>query len=391
MNVLNVTSGFAFSRNPVILSDDRFFSDIDGLTGHFRLTMGDKDIYEGRSTLPLRIDVSEIVDAYSDFFPEPPESGGDGLSIIEDAEALSSRRVYAAFEYDSYESDTEFTVIPGGVSIQNFKQLAGSGEDVFSTRYLNPDCNFFLTTRTSGWHVILKETELYPLYFIVNDEECTLRVTESVTGQTLTYTPLDKGVYALDVEVIRMRFFDECRVLSNIFDISLEGKSSCRVIIERSACSRERYRLKFRNSLGVFEIMEISGNMEVTPDYKDNDDLIFRRYDPLTGYFHYERGRMERSQYLSVKTGVKRPDQVRHLMDMVASEEVYLIDYSRYAVRVIPSLENFSFKANPDIPEIFDLKLKVATEEMNIMQDILDGSVDHKPKIFTKQFTRQFN
>ncbi|MDE6243034.1 MAG: hypothetical protein K2M14_03385, partial [Muribaculaceae bacterium] len=263
--------------------------------------------------------------------------------------------------------------------------------DIFNTRFLNFKSNLFLPTRTAELRLIIKESELYPLYFIVDKPISTFKIVESVAGTSLSFNHIGKGVYALDIETLRYRFFSENHVIANVFDLFIDSEHSCRIIIEQSDLSKERYRLKFRNSLGVFEILELTGSLSINPDYSGSEDSVFQRYDSLTGSFYSERERIARSQCISVETGVKRPDEVRFLMDAIGSEEVYLLDVASFPIKVIPSIEEFAYIPRPQSPERFTLKLKIAESETNIMQDVIDGAESEKPQIFSNHFTNQFN
>lgn len=237
----------------------------------------------------------------------------------------------------------------------------------------------------------MKETELYPLYFLIKQHQEQIDVVETVTGKTLTFDRLGPGVSALDIDALRRRFMAEFRVIPNIFDVYMAGVFSCRIVVERSDISKERYRLKFRNSLGVFEIIELTGELSISPEYEEAEEATFKRLDSVTGDFYTERERVERRQSVIVETGVKRPDEVRFLMDMIASEEVYLLDLTPLPVKVIPSVEEFKYRPRPESPEKFSIKLAFADAETNIMQDIIDGSEGRKPRVFSKQFSKHFN
>lgn len=391
MKVQNVTSGFAFARNPIILRETFPVNAYDRRGGKLTIMMSGTNIYEGRFFPPLNIDVSEIIDAYIWNFPEPPENNADPIVEIYDWGTLADFSIYALAEFDGCEGECEFMAIPGGISKQNFRRFVNMGTDVFDSRFLNPKGNFFLTTRTAGWRVIMKETELYPLYFIIKQKQEQIDVVETVTGKTLSFGPLGDGVSALDVDALRRRFMAEYKVIPNIFDVYMAGVFSCRIVVERSDISKERYRLKFRNSLGVFEIIELTGELSISPEYEDAEETTFKRLDSVTGDFYTERERVERRQSITVETGVKRPDEVRFLMDMIASEEVYLLDLTALPVKVIPSVEEFTYRPRPEAPEKFSIKLAIADTETNIMQDIIDGSEGRKPRVFSKQFSKQFN
>jgi hypothetical protein len=176
-----------------------------------------------------------------------------------------------------------------------------------------------------------------------------------------------------------------------MFDIYRDGKYSCRVVIERSDASKERYRLKFRNSLGVFEVIEISGQMTITPEFDPDGDAVFNSYDNVTDDYFSARERVSRPQSISILTGSKRSDEVRFLMDMLSSEEVYLLDMISVPVRVIPSVDEMQYLATPDKPATFTLNLDIADTETNIMQEIIDGTEGKKPRVFSKQFNDKFN
>lgn len=391
MKFQGIKSGYAFSRNPIILRETYPSDAFDKNGGSFSIMLDGTNIYEGRFFPPMEIDLSEILDAYVSYFPEPPEDNENPVIEIEDAGELSCRQCFVVAEYDSLESEGNFTVIPGGVSKQNYKRLLTTGQDAFTARFLNFKNNFFLTTRTAGWRVILKETELYPLYFLVSQQEEQITAIETITRTELTFDRLYPGIYALDINALRRRFMSENRVIPNVFDIYMAGVFSCRIVVERSDISKDRYRLKFRNSLGVFEIIELTGELSITPDYSAAKEASFKRYDSITGDFYTDRERVERKQSITVETGVKRPDEVRFLMDMIGSDEVYLLDLTPFPLKVIPSVEEFTYKPRPDTPEKFTLKLEISDSEINIMQEIIDGSEGRKPRVFSKQFSKQFN
>ncbi len=391
MTIKNIKGNFVFARNPIIISDSFASDEFDKHGGRLSVVMAGTQIFEGRFFPPLNVDVAEIVDANIKFFPEPYEDDSGPIIEIYDDGTLSDNDVSVIAEYGGTEKECEFTAIPGGISKQNFRRYAQLDTDAFQARFHNPGCNFFLTTRTSGWRLVIKETELNPLYFILNGSQKEIDIKEVLTGTTLSFAHLGKGVYALNIDSVRHMFLDAHNVIPNIFDVYLSGKFSCRIIVERSDSSKERYRLKFRNSLGVFEIIELTGKLTISPGYEDAEDATFRRYDSVTGDFQSERERIERHQEVTIETGIKRPDEVRFMMDMIASEEVYLLDWAGLPVKVIPTIEDMEYSSRPETPETFTVKLEMAEREINIMQEIVDGTEGSKPRVFSKQFNGVFN
>lgn len=388
-------SRLAFTGNPIIMRDNSHFDDQPAAGYPFKITMEGLTVFSGRFNYPHYINVADIINAYVQYIPEPdavePISVGPFM-LIEDEAMVSCREVWVVFDGEFNEEMT-FIALPGGISKQNYRRLGGpfSSHDIFTDRFCAVDTNCFLTTRTAGWRILMKETELYPLYCISDRGADWFQFVEKATGQSWEVDDIERGIYALDVEALRRYFFDEFGVLANSFDIYHRNKYACRLVIEQADPSRERYRLKFRNSLGVFEIIEITGEMSITPQWEDAEEAIFKRYDSMTDDYISARDRIERKQKITVETGTKRPDETRFLMDMLGSDEVYLLDLAGLPVRVIPSAEEFIYKQRPESPQSFTLTLELADTETNILQEIIDGSEARKPRVFSKQFSKQFN
>ncbi len=383
-------SVLAFTRNPIFVRENFQTGQVE--TGSFSVEMSGAVVYDGRFYPPFAVDLAEIVDAAGGYFREPEDDEDSTLIEIEDSGDFSCREAIIRADYDGMSSEYKFVAIPGGISKQNFRRLVSLGKDIFATRFLNPSGNFFLTTRTAEWRIIVKETELFPLYFLVPTDVNRIDIVEAVTSKTLSYEISDDvPVCALNLDSLRLEFMETHNVIPSVVDVYAGGAYSCRIVIERSDISKERYRLKFRNSLGVFEIIELTGEMSLSPDYDDSDDSTFNRYDSVTHDFYTARERLERKLVVEVATGAKNPDEVRFLMDMLASEEVYLLDVTTTPLKVIPSVDDFSYKMRPSSPEMFTISLEVADSETNIMQDITDGTEGRKPRVFTKVFSKQFN
>ena len=395
MEIRGIKSGFAFTRNPIVLRsgadewDDIVIENVH-TSGTFIIKIDGSQVYKGRFFPPLELDISEIVDAAVSFFKEP--TGAEPLELLYEVSDGMPPLVEVGAEFDGMRRNCDFSAVPGGVSKQNYRRMLAGETDIFETRFLNPENNFFLTTRTAGWRIVMKETEIFPLYmlyFFKRSEK--LSVVETTGGNSLTFLNLDHGVYAVNIDQLRRRFMEEHNVIPSVFDIYTDDRFSCRIVLEQSDICKERYRLKFRNSLGVFEIIELTGELSITPEYEEGDEVQFKRFDSVTGDFNKERERMECAQTITIETGVKRPDEIRFLMDMLGSEEVYLLDLGSSPVRVIPSVKGMTYKPRPEEPQKFTLSLAVAESETNIMQDIIDGTEGRRPRVFTKQFSKQFN
>ena len=262
------------------------------------------------------------------------------------------------------------------------------GTDIFSLKFLNESCNFFFTTRSNDWRIMMRETELYPLCVLYPGHE--LKITELLTGQSLAVPGTAGNFYALSLEAVRLKFFTDYGVLANLFDVYSGDTFALRIGIEQSPTVRERYRLRFLNSYGTYEVFSLEGEASVTPGMDEDEDAVFRRYDEITDDYYSDRIRTEIQEAVTIKTGFKRPQEIRFLLDLLSSDDVYLSGYGREEIKVIPSAEEFSYRVRPDAPQNVTLKLTFADKESNWTGEITESGY-RKPKVHSKEFSKQFN
>ncbi|MCM1450682.1 MAG: hypothetical protein NC102_00265 [Clostridium sp.] len=364
----SVDSGYAWTRNPIVLRAD-FSPASDPAGGSLSISLGAEKVYEGKFSNPLELDVSEIIDARVPYLPDAGDWSGEALiPITEDPGDLSDMTALCVADYGGAQAEWEFLALPGGISRQAFREFSAGNTDVFAKRFLSLSCNFFLTVRSASSLMSIKETELCPLYFLVNRERDFLAVKASVGG-SIVFSNLQPGVYALDLNELRRRFVEEHDVLPSVFSV-YKGVDTlaCRIVIEKAEASKERYVVKFRNSLGVFEAIEMVGALWENPEFEEG--AVFSRADSVAGGFVRGRERIEMARSLSLSTGFKNPSEAMLLMDMVASEEAYLLGWRDWPVKVIPSMEDASVRARPDVPQSFVVKLDIADSDSNILHGI---------------------
>lgn len=371
-------TGNAFTRNPIFLS----VSSCSMAT--YSIRMNYKEIFKGNGIGEFRVNIAEIV-----------ETGITGARILSNntgpilaASGLSAEVTIHVVNEGGEEDNLSFTAWKGGISKKEFKRLRNMGTDIFSLKFLNESCNFFFTTRSNDWRIMMRETELYPLCFIYPEHE--LKITELLTGQSLAIPGTAGNFYALNLEAVRLKFFTDYGVLANLFDVYSGDTFALRIGIEQSPTVRERYRLRFLNSYGTYEVFSLEGEASVTPGMDEDEDAVFRRYDEITDDYYSDRIRTEIQEAVTVKTGFKRPQEIRFLLDLLSSDDVYLAGYGREEIKVIPSAEEFSYRVRPDAPQNVTLKLTFADKESNWTGEITEGGY-RKPRVHSKEFSKQFN
>lgn len=371
-------TGNAFTRNPIFLSVS------SSSMATYSIRMNNEEVFKGNGIGEFRVNIAEIV-----------ETGITDARILSDntehllaVSGLSAEVTIHVVNEGEEEDNLSFTAWKGGISKNEFKRLRNLGTDIFSLKFLNESCNFFFTTRSNDWRIMMRETELYPLCFIYPEHE--LKITELLTGQSLAVTGTAGNFYALNLEAVRLKFFTDYGVLGNLFDVYSGETFACRIGIEQSPTVREHYRLRFLNSYGTYEMFSLEGEASVTPGMDEDEDAVFRRYDEITDDYYSDRIRTEIQEAVTIKTGFKRPQEIRFLLDLLSSDDVYLADYGREEIKVIPSAEEFSYRVRPDAPQNVTLKLTFADKESNWTGEITESGY-RKPRIHSKEFSKQFN
>ena len=180
-------TGNAFTRNPIFLS----VSSCSMAT--YSIRMNNEEIFKGNGIGEFRVNIAEIV-----------ETGITGARILPDntdhilaVSGLSAEVTIHVVNEGEEEDNLSFTAWKGGISKKEFKRLRNMGTDIFSLKFLNESCNFFFTTRSNDWRIMMRETELYPLCFIYPGHE--LKIMELLTGQSFSIPGTVGNFYALNL------------------------------------------------------------------------------------------------------------------------------------------------------------------------------------------------
>lgn len=371
-------TGNAFTRNPI------FLSVLSYSMATYSIRMNNEEVFKGNGIGEFRVNIAEIVETGITGTQILPE----GTNHIFAVSGLSAEVTIRVVNEGEEECNLSFTAWKGGISKKEFKRLRNLGTDIFNLKFLNESCNFFFTTRSNDWRIIMRETELYPLCFIYPEHE--LKITELLTGQSILLPGTAGNLHALNLEAVRLEFFTSYGVLANLFDVYSGGTFACRIGIEQSPTVRERYQLRFLNSYGVYEVFSLEGDASVTPGMDEDDNAVFRRYDEITDDYYSDRIRTDIQTVVTIKTGFKRPQEIRFLLDLLSSDDVYLAGYGREEIKVIPSAEEFSYRVHPETPQNVTLKLTFADKESNWTGEIAESGY-RKPRVHSKEFSKQFN
>ena len=388
MTMVQRNPDIAFTRNPVCFADNG----LPGPTRRFDVSVGDCPVYNGRYAAPAVIDVAEIAEAHVDPVPSPEGIPVDdaGVMLRLEDETQFEARLVAVTGDDGEPLMPEFFAIPGGISPQNFRRLKELGTDIFAARLLDKRRNFFLTTRTHGWRIVIDELEVYPLAFVcLHAEDAEIAVKAAGTEHSVTAGTVMRGIYAIDINAARRKIASDCGFLASVFDVIYDGYTACRIVIRETAPERETTLVRFRNSMGVFELLHLSGEKEAgaAPEEAGED---LKRYDSTTGRYVGMSRRKTMTRTLTVSTGFRTDEEIRFILDMCASEEVYLRDRAGW-VRAVPSMEKMSIRSPQLKPESVKVTLTIADGYDSQTPDIKDLKDFERPRIFSDRHSDQFN
>lgn len=383
-------AGHAFTRNPLMLNMPGTGKRVFAVYGQGYTSVN--PAYKGEVTAPARINLAEFIEAIIPAIEDPGDNGGmisyglqDGsvsITVTDGENSLFSQTIVAH---------------QGGVSKQNYRKLIQAGTDIFAARFLNPACNFFLTARTHDWRLNIKETELYPLVFFYPSQG-TLTVQDIVSGNTVSLPAVSNDVdyhgrlCALNLKAIRQYFLEEYNCITGVLEVLVDGTPAARIAIQESRPQRERYRLKFRNSFGAFEIVELTGNAQCAPEVNgEQEDQQYKRYMADIDDFAAERQRTEISSVINLTTGYKTRHELQFILEAIASEEVYLLDVSSEPVKVIVSSEELSYDLHPSGPQAFSLKLTPVDGDICLTRELPTETIPIRGGLFSQEFSEEFD
>lgn len=276
-------------------------------------------------------------------------------------------------------------VFIGGVSKRMLRHLHDENKNIFIWKLMNPEGNFFQTTRTTDKLITIRETELYPLAFIY-PEGGTIKV---VANNIETELPGTVGqAVALNLYRLRKQLFETNHVLASVFDIYVGETKSCTIVITPGTISRERYILQFLNSYGAYELIEITGTGSIKRE--NSEENAYEVYDEVIDDYVESWERASGRESMSVESGYRTNDELVHLIDMLSSDDIRILGLDGRNIRVNATAENLTRAARATSPESIKLTLRFADSEERSTGSFPDDNFG-SPRIHTIQFTQQFN
>ena len=236
-------------------------------------------------------------------------------------------------------------VLLGGISKRAMRHLNQTGSNIFTMKLLNAAGNFFMSTRTEQRVLSICETEIRPLLFIAPVTTFTVKIAEDIS--TVISGLIIGTCYALNLEALRKYFFSKNNMLASQFEIiTAEGKAVT-IVISPANIEKERYYIESRERVNTV----------------DN---------------------------LHVQTGFKTEKELMFILDMLSSDEIYLIGYENRGIRVNASADSLAIAKNMNTPQSLPITLRFCDSEKHFTQE-LNSDDFNNPRIHTDVFSKQFN
>lgn len=280
----------------------------------------------------------------------------------------------------------EHTVVLGGVSKRAMRHLSQEGSNIFTFKLLNAAGNFFMSTRSETRILTIRETELRPLLFIASKTTFTVTASQGVTKDI---SGLSVGkCYALNLEALRRYFFDSANMLTNQFIVTTDEGVAVTIVILPAEVAKERYYLEFLNSYGAYECIDVTGKPALDQD--SGEEETYGKYDELVNDYIESRERVRTVDTIHVQTGFKTSKELMFLLDMLSSDDIYLLGYEDREIKVNASADSLAVAKTMDQPQSLPITLRFADSERHFTQ-ALQGDDFNNPRIHTQEFSKEFN
>jgi hypothetical protein len=367
---------YSFVGNPVLIelqTDSDAIIQMDIITG---------DQTHQTSYYPYRVsdDKYAVKADISDYLKFQPTS-----FVPENTETVDSLPDFSRpYHVDIRERESNETlqveghVFYGGINNGALRILAEKGYNMFSYRLSFYYGNFLFTTRTNSSEIKIRKTELFPFVFIHPGNPIVFR---SGTGESLETDAFPAGtVCTMDIQKVLERFPPG----TNRVEVYYQGEFAFCFAIRREVVSAEKYFIRFRNSLGAFEMLEVSGRAAHAPEFSEES-----LHETLTDFDFYEerRSRVEHRNIVKVETGHKMRSDFPFITDMIKSDEIYFIYPDGYSFRCHVTAEGVEYRNLMTEPTSIKLQVREVTKEQYAIPPV-DFDFD---RIFNETFDETFN
>ncbi|MCL1942238.1 MAG: hypothetical protein FWF54_01620 [Candidatus Azobacteroides sp.] len=329
-----------------------YINDIDNLAykGSFQLKKGES------------ADV-EISDILRNYVKSRPLSGDDYLipapNFMTKFFVDMTTNPFSPFNYAVY----------GGIPKYLHRRLSESGTNIFEYKYLNRKSNnYALTTRTAGKQIVIRETEVCPLMIMYKGEDLKF---VSHSGK-LIHIPAtrqeDYSFVGINLEKILYDFFIQKNELTRYINVLTNDEYSFSVAFPATVPSEEKYILEFRNSLGAYERIELSGRASSVPEFEEEN--LYNVYDATANDFVGHRKRTLSTATVKCECGYKTREELDFLRDLISSDDIRILGPDNAWAKVHVTVDEYEVPVKMTEPESIPLIIRFSEKEEYYLPNI---------------------
>lgn len=320
---VNLTpSGRALVGNPIKLAIAT-----DGMAT-YTVTVGGEDVYTGSGFGSFYVFLSDLILPY---LAAQLCSNDDQNMVIPITGQTKNVAVTVSDDDGNGPVQRSLTVYYGGISKRAFRALGSTS--IFTARFLHY-VNFFFTSRGTSSLIRMKESEIAPLPMIVLPGIQLKCGTDTYTSDAATYT-----FAALNLARARAYWLTQFGYMPDHFDVYAYGSFACTIQFDKSPMSKDRYLVRFLDSLGCYCLVEFRGSARQGMDAEE--DAIFQRYDDATDSYSEGRNRVEARHVVTMSTGYQTEDELLFLQELLRSEDVTLLSFRGADRKVTATCDDF--------------------------------------------------
>lgn len=317
-------------------------------------------LYNGSCIIPEELTTAEleISDILKTFVKSSPISGNGYLIPAPDFMVYFSIHFPAPIIQPSYGG----YAIYGGIPKKMYRKLSEMNTNIFEYKYFKKESNnYVLTTRTASKQIQIRETEICPLMFMYQGEDFKF---VSHSGKTI-HIPPQPGYHdrfvGFNLEKILYDFFTQKDELTHYINVLTDDKYSFSIAVLPTVPSEEKYILEFRNSLGAYERIELSGKASSEPKFEDEE--LFNVYDKTVSDFTENRKRTLTTETIKCECGCKTHEELLFLRDLISSDDIRILGPDKAWAKVHVTVEEYAVDLNMTEPKSIPLIIRFDEKE----------------------------
>lgn len=354
VQIIKQPNSYCFAGNPVSFVFSSSTND------EFRVVVNvageslELSLYPYGTSAPYQADL-ELSDLLQKYFNVPTISDSDIITPIDNFSLPYSISIDGVTLFSG-------VAFQGGVS-RSFSKLLVKNRitDIFKYRLANRYHQFLFTTRTNGRDVKLKYSELYPFVFIHPGIAISFR---SEQGDVLNTTPKAKGMIChLDVSYLCYIFNSSFGYVPSVIEVIIEDRTSFNISLEHPISVEDKSLIRFKNSLGAFEVIELTGTAYHAPQF---DEEYTWQSNVGGNVFEQRRERVGSRDTIEIESGFKTRPEMDHLQDMIKSDEAYFIYPDGFEQRCHVSVDTLRFRNRIMSPTSVPLKIRMVDDEVYV-------------------------